>query len=192
MGDMGASGEPMRLPLRHGVLTLKRADAMFALAAAAALVAIGAAKPAPETATAIALKLAPAPKAFIDTSGASLECAVYARERSGVSIYGNALTWWAQAEGAYRRASAPSEGAVIVMGGTEGGHVGVVAHVIDKSRILIDHANWMGRGEVITNALVEDSSPAGDWSAVRVWNIEADALGGRAYPVLGFVLPERP
>lgn len=180
----------MRLPLRHGVLALKRADAVFALAAAAALVAIGAARPAQETAIATALKLAPAPKAFIDTSGAPLECAVYARERSGVSIYGDARTWWAQAEGEYRRASRPSEGAVIVMGGTEGGHVGVVAHVIDKRRILIDHANWMGGGEVITNALVEDASPAGDWSAVRVWNVEVDALGGSAYPVLGFVLPE--
>lgn len=181
----------MRLPLRHGVLALKRADAAFALAAAAALIAIGAAKPAPETATAMALKMAPAPKAFVDTSGAPLECAVYARERSGVSIYGNAFTWWAQAEGAYRRAPQPSEGAVIVMGGTEGGHVGVVAHVIDARRILIDHANWMGRGEVITNALVEDASANGDWSAVRVWNVEAATLGGRAYPVLGFVLPDQ-
>ncbi len=179
----------MRLPLRHGILALKRADAVFALAAAAALVAIGAAKPAPDTASATTLKLAPAPKAFIDTSGAPLECAVYARGRSGVALYGDARTWWTQAEGKYRRATAPSAGAVIVMGGTEGGHVGVVAHVIDKRRILIDHANWMGRGEVITNALVEDASPAGDWSAVRVWNAEAAAFGGRAYPVLGFVLP---
>ena len=58
-------------------------------------------------------------------------------------------------------------------------------------RILIDHANWMGRGEVITNALVEDASANGDWSAVRVWNVEAATLGGRAYPVLGFVLPDQ-
>lgn len=180
----------MRIPLRHGAIKLRRTDIVFALAAAGALLAIGAAKPALIPNAAIPAKLAPAPKAFIDATRPPMECAIYARERSGIALYGAARTWWAQAEGNYARASRPAAGAVIVMGGTEGGHVGVVTHVLGPRRVLIDHANWLGRGEIITGALVVDASDAGDWSAARVWNVEARALGGRAYPVLGFVAPQ--
>lgn len=128
-------------------------------------------------------------RATIDRSGAPLECAIYARERSGVALYGDARTWWSQAAGRYPRASNPSQGAVMVMGGTEGGHVAVVTHMLNERQIVIDHANWLGDGEIVTDALVEDVSAANDWSAVKVWNADAGAMGARAYPVLGFISP---
>jgi len=128
-------------------------------------------------------------RAEIDRSGAPVECAIYARERSGVALFGDARTWWPQAAGRYSRASNPREGAVMVMGGTEGGHVAVVTHVLNARQIVIDHANWLGEGEIVTDALVEDVSEANDWSAVKIWNAETSAMGARAYPVLGFILP---
>lgn len=128
-------------------------------------------------------------RAAIDRSGAPLECAIYARERSGVEIFGDARSWWPQAQGRYPREAQPSAGAVMVMGGTEGGHVAVVTHVLNERQIVIDHANWLGDGEIVTDALVEDVSEANDWSAVRVWNAETNEMGARAYPVLGFILP---
>ena len=62
--------------------------------------------------------------------------------------------------------------------------------MINQRQIVIDHANWLGDGEIITGALVEDASPANDWSQVRVWNVETNSMGIRPYPVLGFVLPD--
>jgi hypothetical protein len=128
-------------------------------------------------------------RAAIDRSGAPLECAIYARERSGVALFGDARSWWSQARGRYPRASRPSVGAVMVMDGTGDGHVAVVTHVLNERQIVIDHANWLGEGEIVTDALVEDVSETNDWSAVKVWNAEADEMGVRAYPVLGFILP---
>jgi hypothetical protein len=128
-------------------------------------------------------------RAAIDRSGAPLECAIYARERSGVELYGAARSWWSQAQGRYPRAERPHAGAVMVMGGTESGHVAVVTHVLNERQIVIDHANWLGEGEIVTNALVEDVSETNDWSAVKVWNAETGEMGVRAYPVLGFILP---
>jgi hypothetical protein len=171
----------------------KRADAVFALAALAALGIIAAARPGPSLGPALAHAgptKTSAPKAFVSTAGPPLQCVPYARERSGVALFGDARTWWTQAQGRYRRSHAPAEGTVIVLGGTEAGHVGVVARILNARQILIDHANWQGRGEIIFGALVEDASPANDWSAVRVWNVQARALGRRAYPVFGFVLAD--
>jgi hypothetical protein len=119
--------------------------------------------------------------------GPRLQCAIYARQRSGLALNGAARSWWAKAEGRYRRSHRPEAGAVIVMDGTRSGHVGVVARVLSARQILIDHANWEGRGEVTTGALVEDVSGANDWSAVRVWHAPTRAMGTRAYPVLGFI-----
>ncbi len=149
---------------------------------------------------AAAQMLAPAPqkapvlsaadfRAAIDRSGAPVECAIYARERSGVALFGDARSWWSRAHGLYPRASRPSVGAVMVMDGTEDGHVAVVAHVLNERQIVIDHANWLGEGEIVTDALVEDVSEANDWSSVKVWNVETGEMGVRAYPVLGFILP---
>jgi hypothetical protein len=121
--------------------------------------------------------------------GMSLQCAVYARLRSGLNLRGLARSWWGQAQGRYARASAPAVGAVLVLGGTSKGHVAVVAKLISPTQILVDHANWMNRGEVQLGALMEDVSAHGDWSAVRVWYPPIAGLGAKAYPVMGFILP---
>lgn len=120
-----------------------------------------------------------------------LQCVPYARARSGVAIYGDARTWYDQAEHKYQRSSAPSVGAVIVLGGTPGGHVAVVSAIVSAREILVDHANWANDGSVHLNAPVRDVSEAGDWSAVRVWHLASGQLGVRIYPVRGFVLPAR-
>lgn len=119
-----------------------------------------------------------------------LQCAVYARERSGIDLRGAAGAWWNMARGLYDRATTPSLGAVMVLGGTPKGHVAVVTKVLSATAILVDHANWMNKGEIQLGALMEDVSAAGDWSAVRVWYLPSKGLGRKAYPVKGFILPQ--
>lgn len=119
-----------------------------------------------------------------------LQCAVYARERSGIDLRGAAGTWWNLARGLYDRAAKPSLGAVLVLGGTPKGHVAVVTKMVSAREILVDHANWMNKGEIQLGALMEDVSAAGDWSAVRVWYMPSKGLGRKAYPVKGFILPQ--
>ena len=128
--------------------------------------------------------------AVVDRTGPALQCAIYARQRTGLSLTGAARNWWPQAEGRYRRSASPTAGAVIVMGGTTAGHVAVVTRVIDARQIIVDHANWLGGGEIITGALIEDASPNNDWSQVRVWNVQTNSMGLRPYPVFGFVGPD--
>lgn len=41
-----------------------------------------------------------------------LQCVPYAREVSGIQIYGDAHTWWDQAEGKFKRGKRPKVGAV--------------------------------------------------------------------------------
>ncbi|MBL8548571.1 MAG: CHAP domain-containing protein [Hyphomonadaceae bacterium] len=125
----------------------------------------------------------------IDRSGTPLQCAIYARDRTGVSLAGEARTWWPQAEGRYQRTHFPQVGAVMAMLGTSAGHVAVVARVISRREILIDHANWMSTGEIITGAPAVDVSPNNDWSQVRVWHPPTNSLGLRPYPVQGFIIP---
>jgi len=66
-----------------------------------------------------------------------LQCVPYAREVSGIQIYGDAWTWWSQAEGRYARGHAPRAGAVVTFDpGTHGitdaaGHIGYVESVED-------------------------------------------------------------
>ena len=117
-----------------------------------------------------------------------LQCVPYARLRSGIAIYGDARTWWDQAAGRYPRASSPQVGAVLVLGGTPGGHVAVVSGIVSEREILVDHANWANDGAVHLNAPVRDVSENGDWSAVRVWHLASRQLGARIYPARGFVL----
>jgi surface antigen len=124
---------------------------------------------------------------------ARLQCVPYARDASGVSIRGNANTWWRQANGRYERAKTPDEGAVIVMRGYNNanrGHVAVVREVLSQRSILIDHANWLNSGEITVNVPVVDVSPNNDWSQVRVWHIPTQTWGVRVYTVQGFILPK--
>jgi hypothetical protein len=120
-----------------------------------------------------------------------LQCAIYARERSGVFLTGAASSWWAKARDLYQRSKTPEEGSVIVLGGTRSGHVAVVSRVISATQILVDHANWGNRGEIILGALMVDVSPNNDWSRVRVWHPPTNGLGMRRYPVFGFIRPTR-
>lgn len=115
-----------------------------------------------------------------------LQCVPYARQRSGVLIFGDANTWMSQAQGRYRIVQRPQPGAVMVLGGTPGGHLAVVTKVVSDREVLVDHANWANDGAIHLNAPIVDV--AGDWSAVRVWHMQSGQLGARAYPVLGFIL----
>ena len=130
-----------------------------------------------------------------------LQCVPYAREHSGVRIYGDAYTWWDKAAGKYPRGTLPEAGAVMVLhnyAGPNHGHVAVVREVTDAREIRVDHANWLNDGSIYLDDPVQDVSRDNDWSVVRVFNLKAGAWGARLYPVQGFIgawsreLQERP
>lgn len=116
-------------------------------------------------------------------------CVPFARTASGVEIRGNANTWWAQAEGQYKRSKSPRVGAVMAFAATGGmpmGHVAVVSRVVSDREIQIDHANW-DRNKVSLGMNVIDISDKNDWSRVRVESNPGQF--GKAYPINGFILP---
>jgi hypothetical protein len=120
------------------------------------------------------------------------ECVPYARNISGVQIWGDAVTWWRQAENKYARSGRPAEGSVLVLRGWNDdtrGHVAVVKMIMSSRMIRVDHANWLKRGEVSINVPVVDVSEANDWSEVRVWHIPGGYWGGRTYEAQGFIHP---
>ncbi len=122
------------------------------------------------------------------------ECVPYARKLSGVQIWGDAVTWWHQAEGRYVRSGQPAEGSVMVMKGyndDKRGHVAVVSAIVSERLIRVDHANWMKAGETSINVPVYDVSAANDWSEVRVWHVPGHHWGGRVYNTQGFIHPYR-
>lgn len=126
-----------------------------------------------------------------------LQCVPYARQVSGIQIYGDAHSWWQQAEGRYERGQRPAVGAVLAFKpyrSMQLGHVATVSKVLDTRRVLLDHANWSpinGRkGQIERNVLAEDVSAANDWSEVRVWYAPIGALGTTRYPVHGFIYPQ--
>jgi hypothetical protein len=124
-----------------------------------------------------------------------LQCVPYARDHSGVKIFGDAYTWWDKAADTYPRSKTPESGAVMVLSGYAGpdrGHVAVVQKIISTREIRVDHANWLDDGSIYLNDPVEDVSQDNDWSAVRVFNIQTGAWGGNIYPVQGFILPNQP
>ncbi|MBC7136842.1 MAG: CHAP domain-containing protein [Oceanibaculum nanhaiense] len=125
-----------------------------------------------------------------------LQCVPFARTVSGVEIYGDAWTWWTQAEGRYRRGREPRIGAVLALrqtGRLRLGHVAVVVARIDERRLLVSHANWGGdsrtRGKIHTRQPVMDVSPANDWSQLRFMNTQGTF--GSVYPAHGFIYPEQ-
>ena len=127
-----------------------------------------------------------------------LQCVPFARELSGIQIYGDAHSWWDQAEGRYQRGSMPVEGAVLSLpshGSMELGHVAVVSQIIDNRNILISHANWSPingqRGQIERRVAARDVSAGNDWSLVRIWYAPLDNLGTTAFPVNGFIYPGR-
>ena len=129
---------------------------------------------------------------------AYLQCVPYAREVSGIQIYGDAHTWWEQAEGKYKRGNKPKVGAVMAFKDTERmqlGHVAAVVKIIDKRTVLLDHANWSPingrRGQIERGVKAVDVSKQNDWSEVRVWYHPLQALGTTAWPVHGFIYNDK-
>ncbi|TMM48689.1 CHAP domain-containing protein [Qipengyuania marisflavi] len=126
-----------------------------------------------------------------------LQCVPYARTVSGVEIYGDARSWWDQAQGRYATGKRPRVGAVMTFRphrNMQLGHVAAVSRVVDSRRVLLDHANWSPidgrRGQVEKDVLAIDVSPDNDWSQVRVWYAPLDAVGNTAWPVEGFIYPD--
>ncbi len=125
----------------------------------------------------------------------ALQCVPYAREASGISLRGDAWTWWSSAAGVYDRGHSPRLGAVVVFkrhGSMRRGHVAVVTDIINSREVLVDHANWGsrrmgGRGKIAKGMAVVDISPGNDWTEVRVWNRRTDGYGTRVYPTYGFI-----
>jgi surface antigen len=127
-----------------------------------------------------------------------LQCVPYARQVSGIQIYGDAWTWWGQAEGRYARGHSPRVGAVMAFephGRMTLGHVAAVSRVIDSRTVLLRHANWSPidgrRGQIEDDVEAVDVSPDNDWSQVRVWYAPIQNLGTTAWPVAGFIYPSQ-
>ncbi len=131
----------------------------------------------------------------VDYSAPPQQCVPYARNRSGIGIWGDAWSWWSKAAGRFERSHHPATGAVMVMmgyGGDDHGHVAVVRRVLNGREIVVDHANWLNQGEVNLDNPVLDVSDDNDWSEVRVWYTPGHHYGGRVYHVAGFILRSGP
>lgn len=121
------------------------------------------------------------------------QCVPYAREASGINLYGDAHTWWNSAENKYMRGQKPMPGSVLVLAQTNRmthGHLAVVKKIVNNRQIDVTHTNWgndwKSRRRVYESMLVEDVSPANDWSSVRFWNFEEDVFGF-PYKAMGFI-----
>ena len=126
-------------------------------------------------------------------ASSSVECAPFARQLSGIDLYGDAASWWDQADGRYDREAAPSEGGVLVFrrsGRLPSGHVSVVARLVSEREIRVTQANWVHH-HITRDEPVIDVSDANDWSQVRVWWAPSNVLGSTVYPTYGFILPDR-
>lgn len=128
-----------------------------------------------------------------------LQCVPYARQVSGIQIYGDAWTWWGQAEGRYKRGSKPEIGAVMAFephGNMKLGHVAAISKIVDSRTVLLRHSNWSPingrRGQIEDDVRAIDVSDNNDWSEVRVWYDPIQSLGGTAWPVHGFIYNEKP
>ncbi len=122
-------------------------------------------------------------------SGTRVWCVPFARDLSGIQIYGNANQWWEKAKGDYARSQAPAAGSVLAFKSTPKipmGHVAVVSNVLSDRVIHLDHANWT-KNRVSTQMVAMDVSPRNDWSAVRLESAPG-SLGG-TYPTHGFIYP---
>ena len=122
------------------------------------------------------------------------ECVPFARAASGIQIYGDAWTWWGQAEGRYQRGRVPRVGAVLAFSKSARlplGHVAVVSRIVEKRVLMITHANWSRfegeRGHAEQDVTLFDVSERGDWSMVKVWSRDRGGLGSSISPAHGFI-----
>lgn len=142
-----------------------------------------------------AAMLALASLAAVPASAGVLQCAPFAREVSGIQLFGNANTWWNQAEGHYDRGHEPRVGAVLSFSSSRSmpvGHVAMVSKVVSDREVLLTHANWSYRGGVERNVRAIDVSANNDWSDVRVWYGPIGDLGMRSNPANGFIYADKP
>lgn len=143
------------------------------------------------------------PLALIAASAAAAQepywqCAAFARQFSGIEIRGDAWTWWDLAEGRYAKGQRPRVGAVMSFtpfGNMRLGHVATVTQVLGTREIAVTHANWSPingtRGQIERDVVIRDVSDDNDWSKVRVWYAPLGDLGATAWPVDGFIYPDR-
>jgi surface antigen len=145
--------------------------------------------------SALALTTPASASSLLDYVG---QCVPFARAASGIQLFGDAWTWWSQAEGRYRRGERPRPGAVLVFARTGRlplGHVAVISRVVDSRVAMVTHANWSRmngeRGHAEQDVTLTDVSPGNDWSAVKVWFRDSDGLGGSVFPTYGFIYATR-
>ncbi|PZU57160.1 MAG: CHAP domain-containing protein [Sphingobium sp.] len=122
-----------------------------------------------------------------------LQCAPYARQVSGIQLFGRAAGWWEEAAGRYDRGQEPRIGAVLAFSSSRAmpaGHVAMVSRIVNNREVLLDHANWSYRGGIEHDVRAIDVSPNNDWSDVRVWYGPIHDLGIRSNPAHGFIYPE--
>jgi surface antigen len=126
-------------------------------------------------------------------TGSGWTCVPYARQRSGITLSGDAWQWWDAAEGRYSRSRSPRPGSVLVLMRTSRlrqGHVAVVSRVVSRREIRVDHANWgsgSGKGRVARDQPVRDLSEGNDWSLVQVWHPPSRDYGQSRWPAFGFI-----
>lgn len=121
------------------------------------------------------------------------QCVPYAREKSGIQIYGDAHSWWGSAPPVYQRGHEPRVGAVLVLAQTDRmrhGHLAVVKDLISPRQINVTHSNWgnnsKNRRITYHSMRAEDVSPANDWTSIRFWNYKENCFGF-PYKALGFI-----
>jgi surface antigen len=138
------------------------------------------------------------PDSGADDGQPYLQCVPYARQVSGIQIYGDAWTWWRQAEGKYNRGTKPRVGAVMAFEpyrNMQLGHVAAVSRIVDSRTVLLRHSNWSPingrRGQIEDNVRAVDVSPENDWSMVRVWYAPIQGIGTTAWPVRGFIYGDK-
>jgi hypothetical protein len=146
-------------------------------------------EPPPTPAPAIAAPILPDP--LVEIPKRRIDSIAYARDRSGIRLFGEAWRWWSGSRGHYHRGQIPVVGAVLVLkrAGRSNGHLAVVTHRIGYREIVVDHANWLNQGHILRNSRVRDVSSANDWSEVRFWHAPNAEYGPAVYPASGFVYP---
>ncbi len=133
----------------------------------------------------------------------AVQCVPYARQVSGVQLYGDAYTWWNQVAPdpaqpiltapRYAYGMLPIPGSVLVLAQTPRmthGHLAVVKDVIDPRTINVTQSNWGSdsktRRIIYESQRAMDVSDLNDWSQVRFWNKDAEQFGF-PYAAKGFI-----
>lgn len=128
-------------------------------------------------------------------ASSAVQCVPFARQASGLSLRGDADSWWYGAQGRYRQGNRPAAGAVLVLRATSrmpSGHVATVRDVLGPRSINVTHSNWGNtsrtRRIIYESMRAEDVSRANDWSYVRFWNNDLGVMGS-PYAAYGFIYP---